>query len=302
MGGADRDIELGPVSSERGQICIDAAEGQGHLRLLARDFHSVERGSDGASVSSRDGLPAEPWGYTAGKGRGLPASSAPNWTVRPYIHWGYRDVLTAHQALSSLFYCHNETGNVITHLGGLAVFVSLFVRDLFSDTLPPHHRAVSCAYLGVAQYCMGSSAAFHLLGPISKKGYEFALRCDMTGIALVIISSFLIGIHYGYWCHERTGMQPHESLPCSYGRVHNDHLICELTCRAYLSRDRRDPLMHRDILALHTGLIPQLQCVGCLLRFLRRVCPCSTLSLVHLGRRAHQRTGSLRQAKANDAL
>jgi len=157
------------------------------------------------SEDGSNGLPAEPWAYTAGKGRGLPASSAPNWTVRPYIHWGYRDELTAHQALSSLFYCHNETGNVITHLGGLAVFVSLFVRDLFSDTLPPHHRAVSCAYLGVAQYCMGSSAAFHLLGPISKKGYEFALRCDMTGIALVIISSFLIGIHYGYWCHERTG-------------------------------------------------------------------------------------------------
>jgi adiponectin receptor len=125
--------------------------------------------------------------------------------VRKYIHWGYRDLLTVRQAFRSLFYVHNETGNVMTHVLGLLVFAGLFFRDAFFRTLPMHHRLVSCAYLLVAQYCMGSSAMFHLLSPISKKSYDLALRCDMTGIALVIISCFMIGIHYGYWCHETTG-------------------------------------------------------------------------------------------------
>jgi predicted membrane channel-forming protein YqfA (hemolysin III family) len=171
--------------------------------LAAMDGHGPANSTAAAEVSRENALVC--WGYSAGRGRGQPACMAPNWTVRPYIHWYYRDVLTLRQALASLWYCHNETGNVMTHLGGLLVFVLFFIRDLLFRELPHHHRVVACSYLLVAQYCMGSSAAFHLLGPVSKRGYELALRCDMTGIALVIISSFMIGIHYGYWCHARTG-------------------------------------------------------------------------------------------------
>ena len=171
--------------------------------LLAGAVHGSDDGSAAAAAAREDAIMC--WSYSAGRARGQPACMAPNWTVRPYIHWYYRDVLTPRQAVASLWYCHNETGNVLTHLGGLLVFVLLFVRDLFFRELPVHHRVVTCSYLLVAQFCMGSSAAFHLLGPVSKRGYELALRCDMTGIALVIVSSFMIGIHYGYWCHESTG-------------------------------------------------------------------------------------------------
>ena len=191
-------IELGLAYNK------EAAERHGRLTLLAGDVHEQECSSEELPSSSRND-PLLCWGYTAGKRRGLPACTAPNWTVRPYIHWGYRDVLTPRQALASLFHCHNETGNVMTHMVGLLIFMGLFVRDLFYRELPGQHRMVACAYLLVAQYCMGSSAAFHLLGTISKRGYEFALRCDMTGIALIIISSFLIGIYYGYWCHGDIG-------------------------------------------------------------------------------------------------
>ena len=143
------------------------------------------------------------WGYSAV--RLLPADSAPSWTVRPYIHSGYRGVLTLRQALSSVSYCHNETGNVVTHLLGLLIFMGLLVRDLFFRGLPAHHRILACSYLLVAQICMGMSTAYHLLGPISKRGFDIALRCDITGIALSIICSFMIGLHYGFWCHERIG-------------------------------------------------------------------------------------------------
>jgi len=196
----DRDpnsIELGLVGGR------EAAALHGRQTLLDdKDGHSgADSGGQSPSCSQEDVQLF--WGYSAS--RGLPACTAPNWTVRPYIHWGYRDVLTVRQAVRSLFYCHNETGNVVTHLGGLLVFVGFFVRDLWFRELPLHHRAVVCMYLLAAQFCMGSSAAFHLMGPISKKGYEVALRCDMTGIALVIVASFMVGIHYGYWCHQTIG-------------------------------------------------------------------------------------------------
>jgi len=199
-----RFAKFGPLGSDTSDSSVELGLSReaGHTSLAG---HQGE-GSEHPQVPSCSRDEALCWWFSAGvRQRGLPACTAPNWTVRPYIHWGYRDVMTVCQALQSLFYWHNETGNVITHCGGLLVFAGLFVRDLFFRQLPLHHRAVVCAYLLVAQYCMGSSAAFHLLGPVSRKGYEFALRCDMTGIALVIISSFMIGIHYGYWCHHSLG-------------------------------------------------------------------------------------------------
>ena len=56
------------------------------------------------------------------------------------------------------------------------------------------------AYLIAGMYCMGSSAVFHLVGPVSRRAYDTALRCDITGIAIIIAASFFIGLHYGYWC------------------------------------------------------------------------------------------------------
>ena len=167
------------------------------------DQHTLQTQSSLRPPAREDVLPC--WGFSVGQNRGLPACTAPSWTVRPYINWGYRDQMKVRQSFNSLFYCHNETGNVMTHLGGFLVFLGLFIRDLFFRELPLHHRAVACCYLLVAMFCMGSSTVFHLLSPISKKGYELALRCDMTGIALVIMASFMIGIHYGYWCHSDLG-------------------------------------------------------------------------------------------------
>uniref|UniRef100_A0A7S0MC97 Uncharacterized protein n=1 Tax=Cryptomonas curvata TaxID=233186 RepID=A0A7S0MC97_9CRYP len=142
-------------------------------------------------------------GYT--KCRGLPSSAAPRWTVRPYIMWGYRESTTFRECLLTLFQCHNETGNIWTHLIGLVLFASLFVRDFVLSDQDWHHRLVTGAYLTASMLCMGSSAAFHLLGPVSRRAYDAALRCDVTGIAAVIAASFFVGLHYGYWCHPELG-------------------------------------------------------------------------------------------------
>ena len=126
--------------------------------------------------------------------------------------------------LWTLFYCHNETGNIWTHLIGLFIFVALFIRDFLLSNEDLHHRLVTVCllypqristaannptrpsrrstqggYLAAAMYCMGSSATFHLVGPVSRRAYDTALRCDLMGIAVVIAASFFVGLHYGYW-------------------------------------------------------------------------------------------------------
>jgi adiponectin receptor len=88
-------------------------------------------------------------------------------------------------------YCHNETGNVWTHLVGLIIFTILLAQELLRSDKPTHHIIVSSGYLLATNFCMASSAFFHLASPHSMLSYERALRIDMTGIALVIIASFL---------------------------------------------------------------------------------------------------------------
>lgn len=143
--------------------------------------------------------------FSANKAAGLPSAAAPQWTVRPYILWGYRDALSWRECFRSLLYCHNETGNVWTHIVGFIYFFALLVNEITISDKDAHHKFVACAYLCAALFCMASSSLFHLFTPHSSVVYERALRIDMTGIALVIIASFGVGLHYGYWCHPTLG-------------------------------------------------------------------------------------------------
>lgn len=43
----------------------------------------------------------------------------------------------------TVFLCHNETGNIWTHLIGLLVFIALFIRDFVFTQEELHHRLVT---------------------------------------------------------------------------------------------------------------------------------------------------------------
>ena len=145
------------------------------------------------------------WGYSA-VGKGLVSSEkAPSWSLSPFIRHHYRKQMPFRDSLASTFVVHNETGSIWTHLVGLLVFVALLIRDLFFRNLPPHHRLLHAALLLSAQYCMGTSTAYHILLPTSQKTYEMALNCDLSGIAMCIITIFLVGLRYAFWCHEDIG-------------------------------------------------------------------------------------------------
>jgi hypothetical protein len=97
------------------------------------------------------------------------------------------------------------------------------------------------AYLTTAMYCMGSSAVFHLVGPVSRRAYDTALRCDITGIAIIIAASFFVGLHYGYWCAR---------IPARITRRRAARAVlramraCECAARRPAGRDRSDPAIH----------------------------------------------------------
>ena len=110
----------------------------------------------------------------------------------------------------SLFYFHNETGNVWTHVVGVAVFVALGIQDSRDASIEQHHRVVSAAYCGATTLCMAFSAAFHLLQPNSKRTYDQMLKVDMSGIAIVIIASIQVTMEQ---LHKETRQsQPHKTV------------------------------------------------------------------------------------------
>mmetsp|Transcript_55982 Transcript_55982/g.128096 ORF Transcript_55982/g.128096 Transcript_55982/m.128096 type:complete len:295 (+) Transcript_55982:44-928(+) len=154
----------------------------------------------GRNMTTQEQVLSKEWGFSALPL--LPASAAPKWTVRPYIHRGYRDVMAVGECVGSLLYLHNETGNVWTHVVGVAVFVALGMQDWSDSSMEQHHRVVAAVYCGATTLCMGFSAAFHLMQPNSKRTYDLMLKLDMSGIAIVIIASIQIGLHYGFWCHQ----------------------------------------------------------------------------------------------------
>ena len=100
------------------------------------------------------------------------------------------------QCVRSLLYIHNETGNVWSHVIGVAIFLALGMQDATDKSMERHHRVVCFLYCFATILCMGFSAAFHLMQPNSKKMYERMLKLDMSGIAIIIIASIQVYAHF----------------------------------------------------------------------------------------------------------
>eukprot|EP00669_Euglena_mutabilis_P002835 TRINITY_DN13584_c0_g1_i1.p1 TRINITY_DN13584_c0_g1~~TRINITY_DN13584_c0_g1_i1.p1 ORF type:complete len:110 (-),score=13.50 TRINITY_DN13584_c0_g1_i1:72-401(-) len=92
--------------------------------------------------------------------------TAPCHTVRPYILSGYRPILAdPQQILASLFYMHNETGNVYTHFAALLAFLALMARHFLLLNLRHHQTAdtvVTLLFFGGTITCYALSVYYHL--------------------------------------------------------------------------------------------------------------------------------------------
>lgn len=120
-----------------------------------------------------------------------------------YILAHYRPAsYSYHVSFQSLFYLHNESVNIHTHLFGAPVLLFIaFISYAFavhsvsgSDIL-----AFGCFVLGAA-FCLSISAAFHTISNHSPLVNQFGNQLDYVGIVALIVGSFIPSIYYGFYC------------------------------------------------------------------------------------------------------
>ncbi|KAH0539057.1 hypothetical protein FGG08_004403 [Glutinoglossum americanum] len=135
----------------------------------------------------------------------------PEWLqINPLIRQGYRkNVHTLRACYGSLWYIHNETVNIWSHLFAGLVFAGLNV--LGAEVLAPGltiglaggmasmawtDRLVLRMFLLGANLCLVFSAMFHLLHPHSPHVSQNTLHLDFLGIVLNILTTVISITHF----------------------------------------------------------------------------------------------------------
>ncbi|KAI2640644.1 HlyIII-domain-containing protein [Hypomontagnella submonticulosa] len=123
-----------------------------------------------------------------------------------FILSGYRpDSNSYWRSFSSLFYVHNESVNIWTHLFG-ALFFPTIGTWLYHVIAPRYASANSsdtlvfaCFFAG-AVLCLGMSATFHAISNHSEEVAKWGNKLDYSGIVFLIVGSFVPALYYGLFC------------------------------------------------------------------------------------------------------
>lgn len=131
----------------------------------------------------------------------------PDWRRdNTFIHSGYRQIRPSYlRSFCSLFYLHNESVNIWSHLVGaiIAVTVSLY---LYYVIFPRYDSATSsdvlvfACFIGGAVLCLGMSATFHTVLDHSQETARWGNKLDYTGIVALIVGSFVPALYYSFFC------------------------------------------------------------------------------------------------------
>eukprot|EP00357_Protocruzia_adherens_P034323 CAMPEP_0115000896 /NCGR_PEP_ID=MMETSP0216-20121206/17039_1 /TAXON_ID=223996 /ORGANISM="Protocruzia adherens, Strain Boccale" /LENGTH=316 /DNA_ID=CAMNT_0002366099 /DNA_START=70 /DNA_END=1020 /DNA_ORIENTATION=+ len=123
-----------------------------------------------------------------------------SYLVEPYITEGYRANLSPWTAWRSIFRMHNETTNVWTHMiPGFYYFYAL-IKDLFFSDADWDDRLHIAAFLVAVIICMWASSTFHTVSCCSHRTFQKAHTMDVCGIMLVISTSTIVSVIYGFSC------------------------------------------------------------------------------------------------------
>ena len=112
-------------------------------------------------------------------------------------------------SLRSLFYVHNESVNIWTHLLGCGAFAALggvalyhgfeFVAARYASASRDDVLVFSCFFAG-AVACLGMSATFHTLMNHSPDVAKWGNKLDYSGIVCLIVGSYVPALYYGLFC------------------------------------------------------------------------------------------------------
>ena len=123
-----------------------------------------------------------------------------------FILSGYRAPQPSYRhAVRSLFYLHNESVNIWSHLLGavLAAAASLYLWATVHPRYASASRAdtlVFACFFGGAVLCLGMSATFHMLIDHSEAVARWGNKLDYTGIVALIVGSYVPSMYYGFFC------------------------------------------------------------------------------------------------------
>jgi adiponectin receptor len=123
-----------------------------------------------------------------------------------FILSGYRQSRASYlHSLRSLFYVHNESVNIWSHLLG-ALVAGLVSWHLYAAVRPRYEAAsrgdviaFACFFAG-AVLCLGMSATFHALLNHSEAVMKWGNKLDYSGIVALIVGSYVPALYYGFFC------------------------------------------------------------------------------------------------------
>ncbi|KAG6116896.1 hypothetical protein E4U14_008270 [Claviceps sp. LM454 group G7] len=123
-----------------------------------------------------------------------------------FIHSGYRDMRASYlHAFQSLFYLHNESVNIWSHLVGALVAVSCaayvyyVIHPRYEEATSSDVFVFACFFTG-AILCLGMSATYHALSDHSQAVAKWGNKLDYTGIVALIVGSYVPPMYYGFFC------------------------------------------------------------------------------------------------------
>jgi adiponectin receptor len=106
------------------------------------------------------------------------------------------------RSFQSLFYLHNESVNIHSHLLGALIFLFTSFSVYVFRAYPVSAAdivAFACFFLG-AVVCLTISATYHLISNHSPQIARFGNQLDYVGIVALITGSFVPSVYYGFYC------------------------------------------------------------------------------------------------------
>ncbi|ORZ09774.1 hemolysin-III related-domain-containing protein [Lobosporangium transversale] len=141
------------------------------------------------------------------------------WQENKHILSGYRFLSSKKQCFQSIFYVHNESGNIWTHLLGFFYFLTVGIY-FFSGTnpyfstpsstlvrnlpyIPPdgYDKLVFLVFFLAVYKCLLMSSLWHTFAQIAHEGTMKCMAClDYVGISVLIAASVVVTEYYGFYC------------------------------------------------------------------------------------------------------
>ncbi|ROW09798.1 hypothetical protein VMCG_02175 [Cytospora schulzeri] len=135
----------------------------------------------------------------------------PDWRKdNAFLMSGYRQTSNSYWgSFSSIFFLHNETVNIWSHLLGAITFsiLGFLAYFLLEASIAPRYTSATgtdwlvfgCFFAG-AFSCLGMSATYHALCNHSPGVAKWGNKLDYTGIVYLILGSYVPAMHYGFYC------------------------------------------------------------------------------------------------------